>query len=184
MKKQFSHVFTTIILIFILSAHQGQAADKKVFKGERSLGILKIGRDANILNKLGMPLPLEEGGFHILYNSREKVYLRTSFHYLKPKKWLLKTVRLSYRDNFFERVRLNNQSMLTGVSLLGLKTGGGIGLGDKKSDVLKTYGHPTNMKSNKILLEWIYIKKRGKSREYLSFVFRNEIVVAINMGGE
>ena len=168
------------ILLFLIYCSPGYC--EKSFPDDISLGGFKIRQNANVLKHFRIPTPVEEGGYHIIYNPSENVYIRTSLKYLAPKKWGIKTFRLSQKDKLFDKVRLNDHQMITGVSMKGFKTGEGIGLGDTKEKVLDIYGEPTNRKSSAQLEEWIYITNINKTRKYYSFVFEKGKVVAVNMG--
>lgn len=149
---------------------------------DNSIGKLKIGQNADFLENFGMPIPIGEGGYHTLYNKNENVYLRVSLDFIKEKKWNIKTIRLSYEDIFFDKFRLNDQLMLTGVSLIEMKTGKGIGLGAAEKEVIKKYGNPDYRKSYGKIGELIYINTAKNGGKYLSFVIKEGRVIGINMG--
>ena len=153
---------------------------------QNSLGEFQTGKSADIFKYFGIPVPIEEGGYHLIYNPSEQTYFRALLTYLGPKKWLIKTMRVSYRDQLLKKVRLSDHLMATGVSMLELTTAKGIKLGSLQDEVAGIYGPPTHKKTANGLEEWIYIKKGDaeNSREYFSFVFSGGKVVAINIGSE
>ncbi|MCD4783387.1 MAG: hypothetical protein K8T10_06110 [Candidatus Eremiobacteraeota bacterium] len=146
------------------------------------LGKLKIGQNGDILEDFGMPIPIEEGGYHTLYNKKENVCLRVSLDFTKEKKRHIKSIRLSHKDIFVDKVRLNDQLLLTGVSLIKMKTGKGIGLGTTEKEVIKKYGNPDYRKSYGKIRELIYMKNSGEEGIYMSFVIKEGRVVGISMG--
>lgn len=153
---------------------------------ENSLGEFQTGKSADIFKYFGIPVPIEEGGYHLIYNPQEQTYFRALLTFLGPKKWLIKTMRVSYRDQLLKKVRLSDHLMVTGISMSDLQTAKGIKLGSLQDEVAGIYGQPTHKKSSDNLEEWIYIRNdsEGNSREYFSFVFSGGKVSAINIGKE
>jgi len=172
-------ILSGFLIIITFSAHLSYGIDDS---SDYSLGNLKIGMNGDILEDYGMPIPIEEGGYHTLYNRNENVYLQVSLDYIKEKKWQIRTIRLSYKDELFDKFRLNDQLMLTGVSLINLKTENGIALGDIEKDVIKKYGKPDYRKRYNNLKELIYMKESGERRDYMSFVIKDEKVAGIGLG--
>lgn len=173
------HLFLFLILMILLCSPGVNGA------GETDtlvIGGFSAGGDADSLARLGVPVPLEEGGFQTIYNPGEKIYIRFSKDYEGPKKWRIRTIRLSHRDQFFEKTRLNNQLLITNVSLKNLSTAGGIKLGSGQKEVLDKYGPPTHKKSSGSLIQWIYLRRTGNNEHYFSFTFNKGKVTAIDTG--
>lgn len=158
-------------------------AQNRIFS-QISVGPFQTGRNAETLAVLGIPLPLEEGGFQTFLNTGESIYLRVSTDYAGIKKRNIRTVRLSYKDELFQKTHYNHHLMITTYSLNSLATKEGIKLGSSGNEILVKYGQPHFIKSRKDQLEWIYINNRNNSREFFSFVLVKDKVTAIQCGVE
>ncbi len=186
MKKQIYFNLFLLIAVFaaVIQANPGFCQESP--PSENSLGEFQTGKSADIFKYFGIPVPIEEGGYHLIYNPKEQTYFRALLTYLGPKKWLIKTMRVSNRDQLLKKVRLSDHLMVTGISMSDLQTGKGIKLGSLQDEVAGIYGPPTHKKTSDNIEEWIYIRKNNtdNSREYFSFIFSGGKVTAINIGNE
>jgi hypothetical protein len=171
-------LFFTLLLILQTGAciTPAQAQETKP-----SIGLISIFDDASVLERLGVPQPVEEGTPHILVNSGGNVYLRLTVKPITDKKTIITSVRLGVKDEFYNSRRNRDMFMLTGFPLQDMETDKGIKPGSDTSEVKKEYGSPSKtieIKESKTR-QWIYEFEQKGKKITLSFIFKSNRVSSI-----
>lgn len=169
-----------ILMILILSG-QGMPAGENI---SRSIGGLSLGDDVDRIAILGIPVPVEEGGIHIIRNPKENCYLRIGKKISSAERFDLDYIRLSMIDPLYGKACLNDFQQITGSSLKGLKMGNGLGLGDSSAEMLKICGKPDRITNSGKVKIYSYSGKRSGVFLFNRYEVSGEKITAIEIGCE
>lgn len=144
-----------------------------------SIGGFYPGQNVGALKNLGMPFPLDTGGWHTFLNQKENVYCRF-FLEKRNNRWIISQVHLVKSGGIDRGQLLNDHLMLTGVSLLKYTTRKKIGIGSVREEIIKKYDSPEKKLSIDSGEALIYKYKDGRGGYYrLIFIINNGRVEGI-----
>jgi hypothetical protein len=122
---------------------------------ETQIGGFSPGEAAEKLKTLGMPFPIDTGGWHTFVNVRENVIFRVLSE-KKSGKWRLSRIMLVDKSVFPVDKLLEEHQLLTGSSLASFAPGKGLKLGAESEKVRNIYGVPDRIIRTETGEDWIY----------------------------
>jgi hypothetical protein len=159
-----------VILIIILFFGITPTCCRAGFK-ETTIGGFSTGQATENLKRLGMPTPIDTGGWHTFVNIKENVIFRVLSD-RKSGKWTILRIMLVDKSVFPAARLFEEHQMITGVSLASFSTGKELKLGVSEDKVRKIYGAPDKTIKTTIGEEWLY-----SGDPELSVGFQNNRVV-------